>query len=355
MELHEAVLGNGIPMMPETPAEATVPWHGGDLTAIRARFADAPEPWIDLSTGISPWAYPIPDLAESVWSRLPEPAAVADLLETAGVAYGIPAGARAVPAPGTQALIQLLPRLRPAGMTAVVGPTYAEHAHCWKLAGHDVVSAPDLASAVSAAPAVVVVTNPNNPDGRIVPHAELMTALANLAGRGGWLVVDEAFADLMPGVSIAGAADSAGLIVLRSFGKSYGLAGLRLGMLLAAEPLAQAVAAALGPWAVSGPAVTVGRLALADGAWLDRTRRQAVAAASRLDGLLTGAGFTLLGGTPLFRLARSPAGAAAWVARLGRAGLHVRAFADFPDRLRFGLPGPEPHWHRLADVLAGAG
>ena len=342
-------------MMPETAAGTTIPWHGGDLTAIRTRFADAPEPWIDLSTGISPWAYPIPDLPESVWSRLPEPAAVADLADTAGAAYGIPAAARAVPAPGTQALIQLLPRLRPAGVTAVVGPTYAEHAHCWALGGHDVVSAPDLAAAVGAAPSVIVVTNPNNPDGRIVPHTELMAAAAELAGRGGWLVVDEAFADLVPGVSVADAADHAGLIVLRSFGKSYGLAGLRLGLLLAAEPLAQVVAAALGPWAVSGPAVVVGRLALADAAWLDRTRRQAVAAASRLDRLLTTAGFTLLGGTPLFRLVRSSAGADPWVTRLGRAGVHVRAFADFPDRLRFGLPGPEPHWQRLADALAGAG
>ncbi len=234
-------------MMPETPPRATTLPHGGDLTAARARFPDAPAPWIDLSTGVSPWPYPIPDLPQSVWSRLPEPTAVADLAAVAGVGYGLPVGARAVPAPGTQMLIQLLPRLRPAGMVAVVGPTYAEHAHCWRQAGHDVVSAPDLAAAVGARSAVVVVTNPNNPDGRIVPQVELMAAAAALAIRDGWLVVDEAFADLMPGVSVAGAADRPGLIVLRSFGKTYGLAGLRLGMLLAADALAETAAAALGP------------------------------------------------------------------------------------------------------------
>ena len=345
---------DGGPMMPESPAKATALLHGGDLTAARARYPQAPTPWVDLSTGISPWPYPIPDLPPEVWSRLPEPAAVAGLARIAGDAYGLSAGARAVPAPGTQALIQLLPRLRPTGTVAVVGPTYAEHAHCWRQAGHDVVAALDLASAVGASPAVVVVTNPNNPDGRVVPPEDLIAAAASLAGRGGWLVVDEAFADLMPAVSVAGAADQPGLIVLRSFGKTYGLAGLRLGVLLAAEALAALVDAALGPWVVSGPAIAVGGAALADRTWLDRTRQRAEAAAARLDGVLAAAGISVLGGTPLFRLAQCPGGAAPWVARLGRAGLHVRAFPEQPDQLRFGLPGPEADWRRLVDALASA-
>lgn len=318
--------------------------HGGDLGEAGRLFPQAPEPWIDLSTGINPIPYPWPALEASAFTRLPAPADLAALEAAAAQAYGA-RRSHVVAAPGTQALIDLIPRLRPPGRVAVVGPTYAEHAASWARAGHAVSEAADL-----DAPAdVVVVVNPNNPDGRVVPARDLAAAAARLAGRGGLLVVDEAFVDLEPVESLCGA-PPAGCLVLRSFGKTYGLAGLRLGFAVAEEPLIGRLRRAIGPWAVSGPAIAIGRRALADTAW----RREAVAArardAARLDGLLGSAGGRIVGWTSLFRTADFSDGPALF-GRLGRAGIFVRRFEAAPARLRFGLPPDEAAWIRLAAAL----
>ncbi|TGD99347.1 threonine-phosphate decarboxylase CobD [Methylobacterium nonmethylotrophicum] len=322
--------------------------HGGDLGEARRLFPQAPEPWIDLSTGINPIPYPWPAPEASAFTRLPAPADLAALEAAAAEAYGASPG-QVVAAPGTQALIDLIPRLRRPGRVAVVGPTYAEHAAAWGRAGHAVATAADLAAARDADVAVVV--NPNNPDGRVVPRRDLAAAAAALAARGGWLVVDEAFADLEDVESLCAAAPPA-CLVLRSFGKTYGLAGVRLGFAVAGEPLIGTLRRGIGPWAVSGPAIAVGRRALTDPAWL----REAAAArgrdAARLDALLASAGGRIIGGTRLFRTAAFPDGPALF-GRLGRAGIFVRRFEAAPERLRLGLPAGEAAWARLAAALAG--
>jgi cobalamin biosynthetic protein CobC len=178
-------------------------------------------------------------------------------------------------------------------------------------------------------------------------------ALANLlAARGGFLLVDEAFADV-DGSSVAGALPHPGLVVLRSFGKTYGLAGIRLGFALAAPGRAALIRAALGPWAVSGPALTIGRAALADRAWLAATAARLRAEAAEMDACLVAAGFRVVGGTRLFRLAEG-AGAPKMFERLGRAGIFVRRFDEQPHWLRFGLPGTPEGWARLRQALGVA-
>jgi cobalamin biosynthetic protein CobC len=328
----------------------TVP-HGGDLDAARREFPAAPEPWIDLSTGINPLPYPLPDLPLEVWQRLPERAEMSRLAVTAARAYGAADAGMVAAAPGTQALIQLLPRLRTRCRVAILGPTYAEHAICWRREGHDVEVVPRSEALRDADVAVIV--NPNNPTGRLVGRAQLHQIAADLKGRGGLLVVDEAFIDVMdPAASLVPQLPPA-TIVLRSFGKTYGLAGLRLGFALAEAPLARRIGALLGPWAVSGPAITIAERALSDAAWLLAARERLARDAAHLDGLLRGAGCEIVGGTPLFRLAAHPA-AQQLRQRLGSHGTHVRRFADQPSWLRFGLPGPEPSWHRLATALGAA-
>lgn len=319
--------------------------HGGNLAAARAAFPDAPEPWIDLSTGINPVAYPVGEIPPAAWSRLPEPADVAALEAAAARTYGAGPDVAVVAAPGTQALIQLLPGLIDGPSVAVLGPTYGEHAASWIAAGRS-VRIVNRADDVREGE-IAVVVNPNNPDGRLLDAA----ALAALAGRVAALVVDEAFMDVMPdGTGLLPAGLPPRALVLRSFGKTYGLAGLRLGFLAAGHDMADAARTALGPWAVSGPAIDVGRRALADVAWLAAARRRLAADADRLDALLARAGLAVTGGTPLFRFARSPA-APRWFERLARAGILVRPFADRPDRLRFGLPAGEAAWRRLAAAL----
>lgn len=322
--------------------------HGGDLAAAEARWGRPAEGWLDLSTGINPVSYPVPAIDPAAWHRLPQHDRLRALLETARTCYGAPAAAPVVAAPGTQILIQLLPRLRPGVRVAIPGPTYGEHAACWTAEGAVVSAVGSLEEAAAAD--VVVLVNPNNPDGRVVEPRRLLALADALAARGGLLVVDEAFAEITPGVSIAAAAGRPGLLILRSFGKFFGLAGIRLGFALGAAAEIDRLARWLGPWAVPGPAIETGIAALADQDWHERTRTRLSADAARLTQLLTGSGFADRGGTDLFRLVEHPKAAQIWD-RLGRAGILVRPFPDRPALLRFGLPGDEIGFARLAVAL----
>jgi cobalamin biosynthetic protein CobC len=323
--------------------------HGGDPQALEGQYGRPAQGWLDLSTGINPDGYPIGVLEADDWRMLPTGAMLSALREVARAYYGVPASSAVVEASGSQALIQVLPRLRPSGIVKILGPTYGEHAPAWRAAGHRVMEVGRPADLVGDA-AVAVVVNPNNPDGRVLPTRELLAMADDLARRGGCLVVDEAFADPTPEVSLASHSGRPGLVLLRSVGKFFGLAGLRLGFALTDEKTGRALAEALGPWAVSTPAARIGRQALTDAAWADAARRSLAERARRLDGLLTGAGLRVVGRTVLFRLAESPAAPQVFD-RLVRAGIAVRRFAARPDRLRFGLPGAEADWRRLAAAL----
>jgi cobalamin biosynthetic protein CobC len=325
--------------------------HGGDLTAARRRFPGAPEPFIDLSTGINPNPYPVPLLPAEVFTRLPASGAVADLAALAAKFYGTPSAAHVVAAPGTQLLLPLVAGLVRPGRAAILSPTYGEHARTARLAGHSVTEVSEIGGLGDAD--LAIVTNPNNPDGRLIERNYLLALAGRLRARGGVLVVDEAFMDVGPsGTSLAGDVASGNIIVLRSFGKFFGLAGLRLGFALLDRSLAARLSAMLGPWAVSGPALAVGAAALADTAWIEQTRTRLAQSSRRLDAILAGAGLDVIGGTALFRLVRTQS-ATALFHHLGRAGILVRVFPDHAAWLRFGLPAHEADWHRLEIAMAG--
>lgn len=335
--------------MPTPPSPAfDLPDHGGDLAGAERRFGRPAEGWLDLSTGINPYPYPLPELPAELWQRLPHRAADAALLDAACACYGAADPAMLVAAPGSQALIQWLPRLFEPLRVTVVGPTYAEHATAWSAAGHLV----EVAESGDAHPdsRVVVVVNPNNPDGHRYEPEGLLELAAALHRRGGLLVVDEAFADVAPELGLAGRVVP-GLVVLRSFGKFFGLAGVRLGFAVAEPDLAAQIRAAVGPWAVSGPALAIGAAALADVQWIAGMRRRLRADAAALDDILAGAGLTVSGGTDLFRLVTAPR---AWMLydHLGQRGILVRPFAEQARWLRFGLPGGTVGRERLRRALA---
>lgn len=324
--------------------------HGGDLTSARSLFPGASEPLIDLSTGINPSPYPFPPLGLEAFTRLPEQSALDRLCQVAARAYAAPSAAHVVAAPGAQMLLPLVAALVPPGRALVLGPTYSEHARAAALAGHAVIETVEIAQLADADLAIVV--NPNNPDGRVTPAETLLALAETLAQRRRLLVVDEAFMDVGPAdASVSGRAET-GLVVLRSFGKFFGLAGLRLGFAIASPQQAARLRALLGPWPVAGPAIAIGSSALADAAWIETTRRVLNLAAQRLDTLLLGAGFEMVGGTSLYRLVRTNRAAAVFE-RLGRAGIVVRRFRRAPTWLRFGLPGPESAWERLRVALGG--
>lgn len=319
--------------------------HGGALREACARYGIAYSDWLDLSTGINPRSYPVSGMPEMVWHRLPEDN---DGLEQAAVSYYD--SGQLLPVAGSQAAIQVLPRLRRPSRVGILAPSYGEHAHAWHRHGHDTVllNIDSLAAAVEALD-VMVVVNPNNPTGDRFSATTLLEWRARLASRDGWLVVDEAFMDATPGESIAAHAGLPGLIVLRSLGKFFGLAGARVGFVLADPGLRQLLQEHLGPWTVTGPGRWLATQALNDRNWQRQTRLALRDASARLAALLRGHGLIVTGGTALFQWLRHVDAEHVQNALAGR-GIWVRRFAD-PASLRFGLPGNEEDWRRLDQAL----
>ncbi len=331
--------------------------HGGRLGAAMRRFPHAPTPWIDLSTGINPVAYPAPLASAEARARLPEPEALAALEAAAARAFGLPPEMVLATA-GGEAAIRLLAAVIPASRVGVAEPAYGGHRQSWTEAGATVVgvSRQDLAGAVLDLE-VLAVVNPNNPDGAVTPP-EALAALAEVMGAwGGWLIVDEAFVEVAPELSVATLAGHAShriwpaprLIALRSFGKFYGLAGLRLGFVTGHPVLIARLRRRQGDWPVSADALAAGWAAYADAAWAEATRTRLAEDARRLDDLLQRAGFKIVGGCDLFRLAAADDAAARFV-RLAEAGILTRPFDAAPRWLRFGLPAPD-QWPRLQALL----
>jgi cobalamin biosynthetic protein CobC len=325
--------------------------HGGDLAAARRLFPGAPEPFIDLSTGINPHSYPVPQLPSEVFARLPEPGTLERVAAAAAAAYGARSSHHVVPAPGTQILLAAVAAQVAPGRAVMLGPTYGEFARAAALTGHRVTEVADIARLAEAD--LAIVANPNNPDGRVLSRDQLLAIAAALRRRRGLLLIDEAFMDVgPPKASLCGEVDR-GIVVLRSFGKFYGLAGVRLGFALAPPDLAVRLAAWLGPWAVSGPALAIAAAALADLAWTQAMRERLAAEAQRLDAVLAAAGLDVAGGTSLFRLVETHTADEVFH-HLGRAGIWARRFAERPAWLRFGLPADEAGWERLrAELVAG--
>ncbi|MCO5734520.1 threonine-phosphate decarboxylase CobD [Rhizobium sp. SSA_523] len=332
--------------------------HGGNLRQAESLFPAAPRPWIDLSTGINPHAYPFSQPPATAFARLPEPDDLARLRQTAALAYGVSSADHVVAAAGTQILLPLLieavfgrttPHLKQA---AILSPTYAEHRQMARLAGFAVRETGNVADLYDADLAILV--NPNNPDGRLVSRGDLLALGAHMEAKGGLLVVDEAFMDVVetkgqgPAQSVADRVHG-GLAVLRSFGKFYGLAGIRLGFAIAAPAIAARLSAHLGPWTIPGPTLAIGLEALADTGWQHAMRERLQVEAERLNALLAAAGLEVLGGTSLFRYVRHAAARDVFE-RLGRAGIFVRTFPERPDHLRFGLARPDD-WPRLKHAL----
>lgn len=322
--------------------------HGGRLREAAAHYNIPLEDWLDLSTGINPQGWPVPDLPASCWQRLPE---AGDGLEAAAAAYY--GNENLLPVAGSQAAIQLLPTLLPRAVVACISPIYTEHPQAWSRAGHRLrfLQNATLPRALAAATPYVLLCNPNNQTADRHPRELAVDAAQQLKKRGGWLIVDEAFIDATPEDSLtplAGTADAPNLLVLRSLGKFFGLAGARVGFLFGAPDLLGRMSEAMGPWTVSGPAREAARLALGDSAWQNATRPRLVAAGQRLQQLLAPLGEAK--SAALFATLTTAHSVELHEA-LARQGILVRRYDQQP-LVRFGLPGNEAEWQRLADALS---
>jgi cobalamin biosynthetic protein CobC len=308
--------------------------HGGRIDVAAARFPSAPQPWLDLSTGISPWGYPVGEIGHGTWQHLPSGQDLAELEAAAADAFGGVSPDQIVAVPGTDLAIRLLAKHVSAQRVGIVGPTYGGYKSAWP-------DAKIIGFANAASADLLICANPNNPDGRVIPTAELGKLCTPC-------IVDEAFADAMPENSILPCRN--GAIVLRSFGKFFGLAGLRLGFIVADRPVAMALRAQLGDWPISGPAIAIGTKAYRDTEWQNCQRDRLATASDKLVAMLTAGGLAVVGGTPLFQLA-SHSAAPSLFNHLAQAGILVRPFSAQPDCLRFGIPGTAADFDRLSVAL----
>ena len=321
--------------------------HGGDLEAFGRQNPEATRPLIDLSTGINPHAYET-GVDKGWMTRLPNHVDE----ETCRLAFATYAGvdpALVQVMPGTQTIISGLPHLFHKKRIAILSPTYGEHDASWRAAGHVLAQYP--ASEVLTADAdIIVVTNPNNPDGFVFEVEALRVCQARQRERGGWLIVDEAFVDCTPEFSVAPDVQNGGLLVLRSFGKFFGLAGLRLGFLLGPAEVSAPLVERMGPWGVSTPALCIAAKAYDDTAWIAETRKSLREQMERLRDRVTPLLGKEVGLTPLFMLLEC-ADARAAAALMADHGIFVRTFPNMRDYLRLGLPGEPWAWERLETAL----
>ena len=327
--------------------------HGGRLRAAARQYGAGGESgladWLDLSTGINPRAYPVPVIDPECWRRLPEDD---DGLDAVAAAYY--GSDRLLALPGSQAAIQCLPTLFRPVVVACLTPIYEEHPQAWERAGHKLrrLQHAPVVRALAAATPIIVLCNPNNPTGSTLTASALLDAAVQLQRRGGWLVVDEAFGDADPAnclTALAGGPEAPNLIVLRSLGKFFGLAGARVGFAFGAREKLDPLRERIGPWPLSGPARAVARLALADTDWQAQTRADLIAAAARLAALLAPLGEVT--STALFATVATPQ-VLPLFEHLARQAILTRYFPAH-GLLRFGLPGAEAEWQRLASALAG--
>lgn len=308
--------------------------HGGGLDAAIAKYGGARCDWLDLSTGINPIPYPLPEIPDHFWYTLPDSGAQADLLNAARNFWNVPQSADIIATSGVSQLIALLPTLLPAGRVEIIGPTYNEHAAAFRANGWD----------VGEAGSVRVVVHPNNPDGRT--HDITISDVQKSA----LTIIDESFCDIIPSQTLIALAKQPNVIILKGLGKFWGLAGMRLGFAIASPNLIQRIIDVVGPWAISGPAQYIGRAALMDTTWVTDTRERLAIDARRLDTLMSQHAAKPLGGTDLFRLYYVN-NASNYQRKLAEKMVWSRCFPYSKTWLRLGLPGTHEHWNQLIDAL----
>jgi cobalamin biosynthetic protein CobC len=334
-----------------TPKSKSNEKHGGNLKEAERLFGVQKQGWLDLSTGINLKPYPNVELTNLSMQMLPQQEQMESLLAAARIFYNVPKGLEIIAAPGSQVLIQLLPLLSINQRVSILGPTYAEHARNWEEKGHKVSIVSCLADIYGAENAVIV--NPNNPNGEIIKFNDLLKIANKEIDKNGLFIIDEAFADAQPETSIIPHLTNDLTIVLRSFGKFFGLPGIRLGFAIGSSYQVNLLKKKLGPWAVSGPALEIGARALSDDRWVEATRAELQVRCKKLDAILDRARLKVLGGTHLFRLIEYERAQMLFY-HLGKLGIYVRQFPEYENWLRLGVPHSKSNFARLEEALMSA-
>ncbi len=319
--------------------------HGGQLNHVKQQFPDVHQDWLDLSTGISPFAYPIPEIPKFVWQSLPQVSE--SLLQKAKHYYQC---SDILAAHGSQSIIQILPKLwlkRFGTPTSVFLPKvgYKEHQKAWSENQFPIeLYDNELDSTEFSAPSIVVCINPNNPTGFLHSRQHLLRLLSQLQHNSGWLIVDEAFMDVIEeDASLMKHANHSNLFVLRSMGKFFGLAGIRVGFVSSCEKNLNDLSQLLGPWSVNGPALFVAEQALQNRQWQQEQQQRLKQSAQSLESWLKTKFRLPVTGTSLFKTLHLENATQLWTS-LCHKGIYVR-LCDEKNALRFGIPTLEQLQH----------
>jgi len=263
--------------------------HGGQLSKVAKQFGIPEQEWLDLSTGIAPFSYAIPAISEKIWQDLPTISP--SLIRAAQQYYQ---AKFCWPVAGSQQLIEKLPSLWNDKNSAIesgkkqhaylpkVG--YKEHQRAWSLAGYQIHFYQDALPDNIEKNSIVVVINPNNPLTDTFSIQQLTQLKAHCQQQKALLIIDEAFADIFPSEfsfvphltnynennndsANDNENESDDLIVLRSFGKFFGLAGIRIGFACTTEIWRDIIKESIGPWSINGPALFIAEQALQDTQW----------------------------------------------------------------------------------------
>ena len=321
--------------------------HGGNASEVALLYGIAPADMLDLSAAISPISYPLPPLVQSEWQTLPNRLSEQAVLEAARQAYQLPSGVNICLAAGSQSLLQAAPYLlSPTKVWHDKRVTYNEHLPAWAHAGHDCLISVDMPPAISAA----IIVRPNNPDGFIMPIDRVLDCAHHCQRQGGFVLVDEAFSDVIPEQSLIPYSQDLPLVITRSFGKFFGLAGLRLGFAIGQEKYITALRARIGPWPVAMPALQAALCALADRNWHSAHRQFLSNHATQMKEALSMSGLDFTGGCALF-LTFSHDKAHDLHQYLARKGIWTRIYSSYPHLIRFGLPPRLEQVSEIADIV----
>ncbi len=327
--------------------EMPMPDHGGDIIWAANTFGIPHENWLDLSTGISPWSWPCENMPIEPFRTLPPNDD--QLRETARKYYACDVE-HILPVPGAQFLISMIPFWVKKGRVALPSIGYREHLNAWIKAGHDTVFYRDPHEIFSMIEKgdlnYIVIINPNNPTSeKMSPDTVLaiQSQLRQKHGQNRLLVLDEAFSDSFPELALPNTERDSNTLVLRSFGKFFGLAGVRLGFFIANPKWLSKFRDVHGPWLVSHPALWLASRALADTPWINQQRRRIKAQSEALRGfLLEHYDDAMIRSSDLFQTVFASADELYRdFLAFAQQGILLRyqSYGDHSAWLRFGLPG----------------
>ena len=276
--------------------------HGGNLNLLAAEAGIAPQAMLDFSASINPLGMP-PTAREAIIAGIeqlghyPDPLAE-ELVAAIAEAYNLDSELLLAGNGSTELLYLALRVLRP-GRVLLTAPGFSEYERAAALAGarikwlrlkrqEDFRIDPARFAAAMAGCDLALLCNPNNPTSQAISRREAVAIAAAAKSCRCRLLLDEAFADFCPEISLLGHYHNSHLLILRSLTKFYALPGLRLGFLLLPRHLRPRFLAHKEPWSVNTLAIKAAVAALADRRFAERSRELIAAERPRLAAGLSG-------------------------------------------------------------------